>query len=235
MGKKRSSRRRWTAQAAEELRIWRQRQGMTHEDLGNLVGGCAASVSNWETGKYGPTVRTLPKLLALGWVDPRSVNSAQSKQLRAVHVTEMLGAAMDEAGHGPSQAASFIGVHPNTIHKWMGGVLPRPDSVVAVTNYIQTHAPECWGMLSGNPPPVEIRAQDSQQTLDTSKAAPKPKASPPQSMSYLLEMATLYTKEVDRAGEEVTKAEAYLAEMKRHHASAVAKLDDALAQLKGAL
>lgn len=227
MGKKKSSRRRWTAQAAEELRIWRQRQGWTHEELGNLIGACNASVSNWETGKWGPTVRTLPKLLALGWVDPRSVNSAQSRQLRAVHVTEMLGAAMDEAGHGPSQAAAFIGVHPNTIHKWMGGVLPRPASVVAITRYIQTHAPECWEMLSGNPPRVEIRSQSKQQTLDQQ---PQRK-----DVSKLLELAATCTREVEAARERVASAERALAEAKQHHAGMVAKLDATLAQLKGAL
>lgn len=219
----RHGRRRWTATVGQEMRRWRRREGLTHEDLAEHLGVSTSTISHWETGRSGPNVRLIPTLAALGWRDPREA-SGDPGRLPAV---QMLPAAMDEAGHSAVTAATYLGVNNSTIAKWLSGTMPRQTSIDAINDYIRTWAPECWEMLGGNPPPVEIRSQGKQQTLN-----------PPQQrddVNKLLERATTCTREVEAASERVAIAERALAEAKQHHAGMVAKLDATLAQLKGAL
>lgn len=45
-----------------KLKLVRNKQGLTHKDLGNLIGKCSAMISQYENGKTFPNAKTLNKI-----------------------------------------------------------------------------------------------------------------------------------------------------------------------------
>lgn len=81
-----------TSSPANELKLLRERIGLTQEDFAQLIGTSRATVQNWESGRTTPHRRTLTRIRAI-----LPANMSRYSQETRQQLTDALNLILDRA------------------------------------------------------------------------------------------------------------------------------------------
>jgi transcriptional regulator with XRE-family HTH domain len=170
-----------------ELAEWRKAQGLTQDQLGEIIGYSGNAIGNWETGRYMPRSDPVSKLAMLGFrfsrldrmraavtdnptCDPRRNPSPPAEPAGSVSDGRRLAQWRKAQGLTQNQLAEIIGYSDTAIGHWeTGRYIPNSDAMSKLNSLGFTFS------LSPNSDYAEHATGDSSQP-------PKPVAPAPGSV-----------------------------------------------------
>jgi transcriptional regulator with XRE-family HTH domain len=142
------------------LRRFRENEGLTLQQVADRVGVGRAAVSHWEVGRAKPHPNTIPKLARLYRSTPAQINRALRRSYNDAGAdleAEIacrppdLKLCLDDlrASHGLSQAqlAQVLGVRPETVNRWEHGATPTYEHGQRIRDFFNLDSDEYTALL----------------------------------------------------------------------------------------